>query len=103
VVKPRKGVKDAFLRRYAAFFRAARRAYRCRGVAEGVYGAMESRFGCRLRSKDFKAQTVEGLVQVYVHNLLALLKAQEASLILLLELAYQLWQIQGIMGQPQKL
>jgi hypothetical protein len=83
VVKPRKGLRDPFLLRYAGFFRAAWRAYRYRGVAEGVYGAMENRFGCRLRSRGPEAQATEGLLQVYVHNLLALFKAQEASLILL--------------------
>lgn len=56
-------------------------AYRYRGVAEGVYGAMENRFGCRL--KLLKNQAVEGLLQVYVNNLKALLKAQEATLILI--------------------
>ena len=40
---------------------------------------MEGRFGCDLRSKSFEAQATEGLLHVLVHNLLALLKAEEAS------------------------
>jgi hypothetical protein len=78
VIKPREGIVDPFLRRYAVFYDAALNAYRFRSVAEGVYGAMEGRYRCRLRGKTFDSQVTEGLLHVLVHNLLALLKAEEA-------------------------
>lgn len=44
-------------------------------MAEGFYGAMENRFVCRLRSRGFETRVTEGLPNIYIHNLLALLKA----------------------------
>ncbi len=102
VFKPKGELKDRFLTKYAVFFEAARRAYRYRGVAEGVYGAMENRFGCSLRSVCLKNQVTEGLLQVYVHNLKALFKAQEASILLGLLIKLLIIRCKRFMGQPLK-
>jgi len=102
--KPRGELKDQLLTRYAAFFKHAVRTYRYRyrGVAEGVYGAMEVRFGCKLRIWKPGNQVTEGLLQVCVHDLKTLIKVKEATLILIILISLQTMTLQKIYGTIPK-